>query len=70
MQATSLKHFEGNEVCILASLAEEKIREDMCKMALLKTDSDETVCQKALLAGAKLKSEECGSGGTARATRY
>ena len=39
----------------------EKIREDVCKVASLKTSSDETVCQKALLAGAKLKSEECSS---------
>ena len=40
---------------------EEKIREDECKMASLKTSSDENVCEMAPLAGANLKSEECGS---------
>ena len=39
---------------------EEKIREDVCKMASLKTSSDENVCKMAPLAGATLRSEECG----------
>ena len=41
---------------------EKKIREDVCcKMASLKTSSDENACKMAPLAGAKLKSEKCGS---------
>jgi len=45
------------EVLIVAAEVQRKSvsAEDVFKMAPLKTSSDETVCQKALLAGAKLK---------------
>ena len=65
-KSASLMHLEGEEACILASLAaeedecmvasllanEEKTREEECKMASLKTSSDENVCKMAPLAGA------------------
>jgi hypothetical protein len=65
-KSASLMHLEGEEACILASLAAEedecmvasllasaeKTREEECKMASLKTSSDENVCKMAPLAGA------------------